>query len=109
MTPIFVKHFDRSARLPYWVESEFDGSSDGQLLHIVDGKLRATIPPEGWDDYLKTWPEAQGVVDQLRAPKQPTQDLQEAVQAMLAASQSGLVDGAEIILPAADDPAPAAQ
>lgn len=110
MTPVFVRHFDKSSRLPYWVESEFDGSADGQLLHLVDGKLRATIPPEGWDDYVKTWPEALPVVEQLRTgPRQAAQDLQEAVQAMLAATQADLKVGTEIILPAADDPAPAAE
>lgn len=25
------------------------------LLHYTDGLLRATVPPEGWDDYAERW------------------------------------------------------
>lgn len=45
---------------------EFKASKDGQLQHFTDDQLRATIPPEGWDDYAAKWPAAQGVIDQLR-------------------------------------------
>jgi hypothetical protein len=45
----------------------FSASADGQLQHFVESELRATVPPEGWDDYLKYWPSAIDVVRQLRA------------------------------------------
>lgn len=43
----------------------FRASPDGQLEHLTDGKLRATVPPEGWKGYLEHWPEAQSVIDGL--------------------------------------------
>jgi hypothetical protein len=45
----------------------FDGNDKGELVHSIDGELRATVPPEGWDDYVKYWPAAIDVVRQLRA------------------------------------------
>lgn len=50
---------------PIVVEHTFDRSRDGQLLHFIDGYLRATVPPEGWADYCKDYPEAQNIVDSL--------------------------------------------
>lgn len=97
MTTVKVAHFDKTNSPPIVVMSEFTRGADGTLVHYTDGNLRATIPPEGWDDYLKDWPEAQAVVDSLRLPRG---ELHHAVQAMLAASQSQLADGTEIILPA---------
>jgi hypothetical protein len=45
----------------------FDANDKGELIHLVEGDLRATVPPEGWDDYVKYWPAAIDVVRQLRA------------------------------------------
>lgn len=30
----------------------------GELTHEIDGVLRATVPPEGWADYVEAWPDA---------------------------------------------------
>ena len=46
----------------------FEATRHGQLAHYTDDQLRATVPPEGWDDYLAAWPEAQPIVDRLRKP-----------------------------------------
>lgn len=45
----------------------FSASADGQLQHFVEGELRATVPPEGWADYVKHWPAAIDLVRQLQA------------------------------------------
>lgn len=48
-------------------QHRFHGNEKGELEHFVEGDLRATVPPEGWDDYVKYWPSAVDVVRQLRA------------------------------------------
>jgi hypothetical protein len=45
----------------------FTSNDKGELVHFVETELRATVPPEGWDDYVKYWPSAIDVVRQLRA------------------------------------------
>jgi hypothetical protein len=95
-TSVKVAHFDVTNSPPIIVTSVFERNSDGQLLHIMDDKVRAIVPPESWEDYLKTWPEARPVVEALRTPRQ---ELQEAVNAMLEASLSNMPDGTEIIVP----------
>lgn len=53
-----------------FVSHRFTVTTDGQLAHYSDDQLRAVVPPEGWQDYLKQWPEAQALVDGLTtAPK----------------------------------------
>ena len=53
-----------------FVSHRFTATADGQLAHYSDDQLRAIVPPEGWQDYLKHWPEAQALVDGLTtAPK----------------------------------------
>lgn len=96
-TSVKVAHFDVTNSPPIIVTSIFERNSDGQLLHIMDDKMRAIVPPESWDDYLKAWPEAAAVVEALRTPKM---ELQEAVNAMLTASLNNMPDGTEIIVPA---------
>lgn len=59
----------RQVGAPHWGQTamhEFKESKDGQLQHFTDDQLRATIPPEGWDEYVSKWPAAAGVVDALR-------------------------------------------
>jgi len=102
-TSIKVAHFDLTNSPPIIVTSVFERNSDGQLLHIMDDKVRAIVPPESWDEYLKAWPEARPVVEALRTPKQ---ELQEAVNAMLAASLNDLPVGGEIIVPASSQDEP---
>ena len=95
---ILHKHvtFDHTNRPPLIVHSEYHKGPDGQLHHYVDDKLRAIIPPEGWTQYAKDWPDAQIAIDQLKTREAFT----EATETMLAASMAGLADGAEIIVPA---------
>ena len=105
-TSIKVAHFDVTNSPPLIVVSIFERNSDGQLLHIMDDKMRAIVPPESWDEYLKQWPEARPVVEALRTPKQ---ELQEAVNAMLTASLNNMPDGTEIIVPAGSQDEPTAE
>lgn len=89
---IRVMGFDKSGGLPILADHLFTTSDDGQLVHIVDGRLRATVPPEGWADYLREWPEAGGVVDSLRiVPAAVVQVAQEQTHAeKIAAMESAL-------------------
>lgn len=48
-------------------QHRFSSNANGELLHFIDDTLSATVPPEGWDDYVKYWPPAIDVVRQLRA------------------------------------------
>ncbi len=60
-----VYGFDKSGAIPFVAIHTFETSNDGQLLHLIDGRLRATIPPEGWQKYCEEYPEAQDIVDTL--------------------------------------------
>ncbi|HYS77051.1 MAG TPA: hypothetical protein VEM38_13235 [Burkholderiales bacterium] len=65
----------RQIGAPHWsiiMPHRFEATKDGQLAHFTDDQLRATVPPEGWDDYLAAWPEAQPIVDRLRNPSKAT-------------------------------------
>ena len=67
--------FEKRDGIPMVVEHTFEPARDGQLLHFINGQLRATVPPEGWRDYCETYPEAQDVVDSLtRIPSPPSGD-----------------------------------
>lgn len=52
--------------VPEFVVSEFV-AHDGQLEHYTEGRLRAVVPPEGFDRYEQEWPACKPVVDELRA------------------------------------------
>lgn len=55
----------------HWVgmdQHRFAATSDGQLAHYTGESLRAIVPPEGWADYCKLWPEAKALIDQLTKP-----------------------------------------
>ena len=52
--------------VPLMCVSEFIANDDGCLEHWTDGRLRATVPPEGFDAYVAHWPEAADVVGELR-------------------------------------------
>lgn len=61
-----VVGFERSPNgLPVACYHTFDVSGDKQLLHFINDTLRATVPPEGWEDYCKQYPEAQDIIDRL--------------------------------------------
>jgi len=42
----------------------------GELQHFISDELRATVPPEGWEEYARTWPQVRELVDELRRGKQ---------------------------------------
>lgn len=64
-----VPGFEKIAgRPPLVVWHTFEATPDGQLAHLIDGVPRATVPPEGWEDYCKAYPEAQDIVDSLTKP-----------------------------------------
>lgn len=41
-----------------------DGDESGQ-----DGRLRAIVPPEGWEGLAAQYPQVQPLIDQLQEPK----------------------------------------
>lgn len=48
----------------------YTASARGELLHFTGADasadtLRAIVPPDGWADYCRQYPEAQSIVDQL--------------------------------------------
>lgn len=45
---------------------EFLATDDGQLQHLIDGKLCATVPPAGFRDYAECWPDAAPVIATLQ-------------------------------------------
>jgi hypothetical protein len=60
--------FDTTGGRALMVMHTFEVTRDGQLSHSTDGTLRAIVPPEGWADYCKQYPEAQDIVDELTKP-----------------------------------------
>ena len=60
--------FDQVAGRAIMVMHTFEVMRDGQLGHYTDGALRATVPPEGWADYCRQYPDAQDIVDELTKP-----------------------------------------
>lgn len=64
--------FDKSGNVPFIAIHTFRSNSRGELEHLIDGNLRATVPPEGWEDYCREYPDAQSVVDSMTfKPQQP--------------------------------------
>lgn len=53
---------------PELATHHFYETADHQLAHAIDGVLRATVPPEGWDEYSLQWPACAPFVEQLRKP-----------------------------------------
>lgn len=49
------------------VPHQFDALPDGRLRHCIDGQVRAIVPPEGFRDYVRTWPDCAPVVRELQA------------------------------------------
>lgn len=58
--------FDITGTLPIAATHEFFADG-GQLVHMIDGRLRATVPPEGFDDYGAAYPAARPVIETIRA------------------------------------------
>lgn len=61
--------FDMKNGLPVIALHVFRAADDGQLEHYIDGIKRAVVPPEGWENYVQTWPDAGDVIDSLRGSK----------------------------------------
>src|SRR5574341_318935 len=58
----------RQVGAPHWIvmgQHRFEATRDHQLAHYTDDVLRAVVPPEGWAEYVKLWPDAQLLLDQL--------------------------------------------
>ena len=84
-----------TGRPPLLVWHTFEATADGQLSHLIDGTLRATIPPEGWEDYCAKYPEAQDIVNHLTKPteiKAPAAPEEPAAPSVLEQLQNALAD-----------------
>lgn len=42
----------------------------GEMHHLVDGKLRASVPPAGLQDYIEIWPACEPVAREILAAEQ---------------------------------------
>ena len=88
----FAVTFDRlpnaAMGLPLMCVSEFVATDDGQLEHYTDGRLRATVPPEGWDSYAAEWPDCAAVVGELRGRPAPEKVLYFGPEAQAVAEQA---------------------
>ncbi len=54
-----------AGNLPIMATHDFI-AKEGDLLHFVNGVLRATVPTAGQDDYVSQWPDAADVVSAMR-------------------------------------------
>ena len=54
---------------PRIANMRYSATADGQLAHYIDDTLRAIVPPEGWEAYCQSWPDAQALIDNLRSPQ----------------------------------------
>lgn len=85
----YVKHvgFEDVAGLPVSSVHEFKKAADGQMEHHTDGKLRATIPPESFQDYFNLWPAAGPVMDYIKSGAKTIGGT------ILKAAEAGLIGG----------------
>lgn len=61
-----VYGFDNVGGLPVMAVHSFSLLNNGHLLHEIDGKIRAEVPPEGFEAYVASWPEAGDVCASIR-------------------------------------------
>lgn len=54
--------FDKSGGVTLMALHCFSILNNGNLLHEIDGKIRAEVPPEGFEAYAETWPECKDVI-----------------------------------------------
>lgn len=47
---------------PVIVDHLFKSSPHGELEHHTDGRLRATVPPEGFEAYAEAYPPCRAVI-----------------------------------------------
>jgi hypothetical protein len=71
--------------IPQFAVHRFFVTPDNQLGHEMDGMLRATVPPEGWSDYVAHWPDANAVVSQLKSAGEAKMQAAAAAKAELEA------------------------
>lgn len=57
-----VMGFDKSGGIALMALHCFSILGNGNLLHEIDGKIRAEVPPEGFEAYAETWPECKDVI-----------------------------------------------
>lgn len=50
------------APLPELVNHHFSISDAGELVHAIEGRVRAVIPPEGMREYAELWPDSAPLV-----------------------------------------------
>lgn len=43
---------------PILAHHRFYRTDEGAMAHDIDGRLRAIVPPEGLEDYVRCWPAA---------------------------------------------------
>lgn len=70
---------------------EFIKLDDGCIAHMTDGILRATVPPEAFEEYAQAWPEIIGVVNYIRSGKKT---LKSGIDSSNAVQFLGAVGGA---------------
>lgn len=64
MNKVFVSHV-RNVFPVVFAQHEIAVTEDKQIAHYIDGRHVATVPPEGWADYVREYPEAADVVESL--------------------------------------------
>lgn len=57
-----VMGFDKSGGIAMMAMHCFSILNNGNLLHEIDGKIRAEVPPEGFEAYAEQWPECKDVL-----------------------------------------------
>lgn len=53
---------------PVIADHRFFCTADGQLGHEIDGRHRATIPPQSFAAYAAEWPACKPVIAALKGP-----------------------------------------
>lgn len=70
MREVIEYTFDRlpnaAMGVPRMCVSRFVAADDGRMEHYTDDRLRATVPPEGFDAYAAAWPACAPIVAELR-------------------------------------------
>ena len=57
--------FDKTGGSFSLAEHTFKATDDGLLVHEINGVLRATVPPEGFEGYAEVYPNCKPVIDSI--------------------------------------------